>query len=113
MPDSVGGAIGVHVQKCQVFRARVQQLRIFQQRDPHLTQLESHKLDSSDVPIKSNRGSINREIGETKGLVHDAQSIAPQKWHSGNSARECWSGSIMLKPHSVTNGDRKILQKFR
>ncbi|GFW47914.1 hypothetical protein TNCV_2401011 [Trichonephila clavipes] len=37
-----------------------QQLRIFDQRDPHQSQVESHKQRSSDVPIKSNRGSIIR-----------------------------------------------------
>ncbi|GBM88337.1 hypothetical protein AVEN_250783-1 [Araneus ventricosus] len=92
MSDSVGGAIGVHVQKCQVFHAHVQQLRMFEQRDPHLSQLQS----SSDVPMKSNQGSINQEIGVAKGLVHHAHSIAPQKWHSGNCAHQC---SSELEPH--------------
>ncbi|GBN27676.1 hypothetical protein AVEN_36467-1 [Araneus ventricosus] len=84
MPDSVDGAIGVHVQKCQKFHARVQQQRIFQQRDLHKRQLESHKQNSSDVPMERNRGSINRKIGVAKGLVHYSQSIKPQKWHSEN-----------------------------
>ncbi|GBM73712.1 hypothetical protein AVEN_251158-1 [Araneus ventricosus] len=77
--DSVGAKTGVHFQRCQVFHAHVQQPRIFDQRDPHLSQLESHRQDSSDLPIKSNRGSINREIGVAKGLVHYVQSIEPQK----------------------------------
>ncbi|GBN11844.1 hypothetical protein AVEN_181401-1, partial [Araneus ventricosus] len=85
MLDSVGGANGVHFQRCQIFHAHLQLLRIFEQPDPHLSQLESHKQDSSDVPIKSNRGSINWEIGVAKGLVHHTQSIAPQKWHSSIS----------------------------
>ncbi|GFV70373.1 uncharacterized protein TNCV_4797921 [Trichonephila clavipes] len=74
MFDSVGGATGMHIQRCQVFHAHVQQLRIFEQRDPHLSQVESYKQDSSDVPVKSNRCSINREIGVAKGLIHQAQS---------------------------------------
>ncbi|GBL76695.1 hypothetical protein AVEN_53388-1 [Araneus ventricosus] len=102
MLDSVCRAISVHFQRCQVFHAHVQ-LRIFEQRDPYLSQLESHKQDSTDVPIKSNPGSINREIGVAKGLVHHAQS--------GIQAEVGWC-SIMLKPHSVTNGDRNILQQF-
>ncbi|GBO27210.1 hypothetical protein AVEN_195452-1 [Araneus ventricosus] len=85
MIDSVGGAIGPHFQRCQVFHAHLQQLRIFEQRDPHPSQMESHKQDSSGVPIKSNRGSINQEIGVAKGLVHHAQSMAPQKCIHPNS----------------------------
>ncbi|GFW93255.1 hypothetical protein TNCV_2603731 [Trichonephila clavipes] len=50
--------------------------------DLHLSQVESHIQDSSNVTIKSNRGSINREIGVAKGLVYHAQSLAPQTWHS-------------------------------
>ncbi|GBL83192.1 hypothetical protein AVEN_165392-1 [Araneus ventricosus] len=83
MFDSVSGAIGLHFQRFQVFHAHVQQLQIFEQRDPHLSQLESHKQDSSYVPITINRGSINWEMGMAKGLAHHAQSIVPQKWHSG------------------------------
>ncbi|GBM25001.1 hypothetical protein AVEN_50344-1 [Araneus ventricosus] len=64
---------------------------MFEKRDPHLNQLESHKQDSSDVPIKSNRGSINQEIGMAKGLVHHAQSITPQKWHLA-TRRLFWDG---------------------
>ncbi|GFX53168.1 hypothetical protein TNCV_361631 [Trichonephila clavipes] len=52
MLNSVGGAIGVHLQTCQVFQAHVQELRILEQRDPHLSQVESEKRDSSDVPTK-------------------------------------------------------------
>ncbi|CAL1263923.1 unnamed protein product [Larinioides sclopetarius] len=89
MLDSVGGAIGVHVQRCLVFHAHLQQLQISERRDPQLSQLESHKQDALDVPIKSNRGSINREIGVAKGLVHHAQSIEYQTWHSGNSVHQC------------------------
>ncbi|GFT25837.1 uncharacterized protein TNCV_1518011 [Trichonephila clavipes] len=62
MLDGVGGAIGIHVQICQIFHAHVLQLRIFEQRDPHLSEVESHKQDSSDVPIKSNQDSMNRVI---------------------------------------------------
>ncbi|GFX23227.1 uncharacterized protein TNCV_4560091 [Trichonephila clavipes] len=61
MLHSVDGAIGVHVRECQVFHAQVQQLRIFEQRDPHLSQVESHKQDSLDISIKDNRGSVNRD----------------------------------------------------
>ncbi|GBN39580.1 hypothetical protein AVEN_131832-1 [Araneus ventricosus] len=82
MLDGVGEAIGAHFQRCQVFHTHVQHLRIFEQRDPHLSQLESHKPDSSDGPIRGNRCWINRKIGVFKGLVNHAQSIAPQKWHS-------------------------------
>ncbi|GBM58986.1 hypothetical protein AVEN_145281-1 [Araneus ventricosus] len=94
MLDNVDGATGINFQSCQVFHAQVQQLRIFEQRDPQLSQLESHKQeqDSSDVPIKSNRGSINLENGVAKGLIHHAQSITPQKWYSGNCAHQCSSG---------------------
>lgn len=45
---------------------------IFEQRDPHLNQLESHKQDALDVPIKRNSDSINREI--LKQLVQHAKS---------------------------------------
>ncbi|GBN58998.1 hypothetical protein AVEN_182953-1 [Araneus ventricosus] len=89
MLDSVGGAIGGHVQRWQVFHAHVQNLRIFEQRDPHLSQLESDKQNSSDVPIKSSRDSKNREIGVEKELVHHSQSIALQKWHLGNCVHQC------------------------
>ncbi|GFS55932.1 uncharacterized protein TNCV_2924891 [Trichonephila clavipes] len=82
MLDSVGRAIGVRVQTCQVFSAHVQQLRIFELRDPHLSQVESHKQDSSDIPIKSNRSAINQEIGLARELVHYTQSITPQTWRS-------------------------------
>ncbi|GFX96085.1 hypothetical protein TNCV_2289751 [Trichonephila clavipes] len=56
--------------------------KVFEQRDPRLSQVESHKQDSSDVPLKSNRGSINREIMMAKELVHHIQFIVPQTWHS-------------------------------
>ncbi|GBM49713.1 hypothetical protein AVEN_206213-1 [Araneus ventricosus] len=83
------------------------QQRIFEQRDPHLSQLESHKHGSSDVPIKSNRGSINPEIGKAnpsrpKTGIHVIAHI---------NAEVGWL-SIMLKPHSVTNGYWNILHQF-
>ncbi|GFW06413.1 uncharacterized protein TNCV_2187481 [Trichonephila clavipes] len=96
MPDSVGGMIGVHVQRCQILHTHVQQLRIFEKRGTHLSQGESYKQDSSEVPIKSNRGLINREIRVAKGLVHHFRSIIPQTWHSDKSSHECRSG---LVPH--------------
>ena len=46
MLDRVGGAIGVHIQRCQVFYAHLQQRRICEQQD------------SSDVPIKNNRDLV-------------------------------------------------------
>ncbi|GBM59170.1 hypothetical protein AVEN_18059-1 [Araneus ventricosus] len=76
MLDSIGGAIGVRFQRCQVVHAHLQQLRIFEQRDPHLSQPESNKQESSDVPIKSNRGSGDRGGQETGP---PRLSIAPQK----------------------------------
>ncbi|GBN46539.1 hypothetical protein AVEN_56164-1 [Araneus ventricosus] len=109
MLDSV-----VHFQRCQVFHAHVMQLRLFEQRDSHFSQLESQKQDSSDVSIKSNRGSINREIGWPRDW-----STTPNPSHPKSgiqviayiNAEVGWR-PIMLKPHSVTNGDRNILQQF-
>ncbi|GFW97383.1 uncharacterized protein TNCV_4990601 [Trichonephila clavipes] len=86
MLDSVGEVVDVLLQGCRVFHGNVQQLRILEQRDPHFSQVESYKQDSSDVPLKSNRGLINREIEVTDGLVHHAQSIVSQMWHSGSYA---------------------------
>ena len=48
MLDSFGGVTGVHFQNCQVSHAHMQQ--IYEQRDPYLSQIESHKQDSPDVP---------------------------------------------------------------
>lgn len=66
----VGRTIFIHVQIWQVFHTHVQQIRINEQRDHHLSQLESNKKDSSDVPIKSNRCLMNCDIGMVKGPVH-------------------------------------------
>ncbi|GBN18022.1 hypothetical protein AVEN_41398-1 [Araneus ventricosus] len=63
MLDSVGGAIGVHFQRCQVFQSQVQKLRIFEQRDPYLSQLESHKQDSSGVLIKLIEAQLIGRLG--------------------------------------------------
>ena len=77
MLDSVGGAIDVHVYRYRVIRAHVQQLLIYEQRNTHLNQVESHKQDTLDVHIKSNRGAINLEIGVAKGLFHHVLPIEP------------------------------------
>ncbi|GFV80473.1 hypothetical protein TNCV_2150071 [Trichonephila clavipes] len=50
---------------------------------------ESHKQVSSDVPIKSNRGSINWEFKVVKRLVHHAQSSEPRTWHLVKCAYQC------------------------
>ncbi|GFW91648.1 hypothetical protein TNCV_4500671 [Trichonephila clavipes] len=68
----------------------------FEQRDPHLSKVELHKQNSSDVPAKSNRGSINREIGVAKGLVHYIQSIAPLTWDSGK-----WLKNSVIRNSSI------------
>ncbi|GFY07049.1 transposable element Tcb2 transposase [Trichonephila clavipes] len=54
----------------------VQSMQLSSSVDPHLSQVEPHKQNSSDVPIKSNRGSENQEIGVAKELVNLGQSIA-------------------------------------
>ncbi|GBN14127.1 hypothetical protein AVEN_212623-1 [Araneus ventricosus] len=108
MLGSVGRAIGVHFQRCQAFHTHVQQLRIFEQRDPHLSQMESHKQDSSDVPKKSNQGTLNREIGVAKGLGHHAQYIASQKWNSGNCALMCRIPSFLTDPSPAVDPDPRI-----
>ncbi|GBL98077.1 hypothetical protein AVEN_84581-1 [Araneus ventricosus] len=99
MVDSVCGATGVHVQRYQVFHAQVQQLRIFERRYPHLSQLESHQQDSSDVPIKGGQGTDPPR--PKSGIQIIAHINAEVGWRP-----------IMLKPHSVTNGYRIILQEF-
>ncbi|GFX51269.1 uncharacterized protein TNCV_2736201 [Trichonephila clavipes] len=110
--DCIGGVIGV--QRCQVFHAHVQQLWIFEQRDLHLSQVESHKQDSSDIPRKSNRGSINWEIGVAKGSGPlPPIYLPPSKRGIQVSAHFSVEGGwrpIMLKPHAVTNGDWNNLQ---
>ncbi|GBN81009.1 hypothetical protein AVEN_175091-1 [Araneus ventricosus] len=105
MLDSIGGANGVHFRKFQnktLRRAAATDIRATRS---SFSQLESYKQDSSDVPQKSDRGSINLEIRMAKGLVHHAQFIASQKWHSGNCAHQCWSG-LSPHSHSVKNVDR-------
>ncbi|GBN81008.1 hypothetical protein AVEN_175091-2 [Araneus ventricosus] len=87
MLDSIGGANGVHFRKFQnktLRRAAATDIRATRS---SFSQLESYKQDSSDVPQKSDRGSINLEIRMAKGLVHHAQFIASQKWHSEGETR--------------------------
>ena len=85
-----------------------------EQRNPHLSQVESHKQDSSDIPIKSYPGAINRDIGMAKGLVRCAQSIVPKRdIHLSEyiNAEVGWR-PIMLKSHAVANGNQNILKQI-
>lgn len=72
MPNTVNEATDVKVQKRWLFHAVNDVLKqwIFKRRDRQQSQLESNEQDCSDIPIKSNRGSIYPEIGSAKGLVH-------------------------------------------
>lgn len=83
----------------------MQHIRIFKQWYHHLSQLELHKQNCSDIPIKSNQGSVNQEIAVAKGLVHHIQSIASQKWHLSNCNSISLSFHILFSvfvPHHVT-----------
>ena len=83
---------------------------MLEQRAPQLSQVESHKHDSSDVPVKRNR----REIGVANGLVHHAQSLDPKSGIQVSAffSAEVCSRRIMLKLHAVTNRIRNILHQF-
>ncbi|GFU55378.1 uncharacterized protein TNCV_200401 [Trichonephila clavipes] len=118
--DSIGAAIRVNVQRCRVFHAHVTQLQIFEQRNPHLSQVESHKQDYSDVPIKSNRSF---EKSGDLSLSRDDQGTGPPRpIHRGLGVvnrgvqvsahidDELGWYPIMLKLHALWNGDRNILQ---
>ncbi|GBM64104.1 hypothetical protein AVEN_173259-1 [Araneus ventricosus] len=92
----------------------VRQIRIFEQRDPNLSKLDSHKQDSSDVPIKCNRGSINVRLGCPRDW---STTLNPSSHKSGihviaHIYDEVGCRPIILKPHKVTNDNRNILQQF-
>lgn len=72
MLDHTVGATELHFQRCQVFHAH--QFRVFEQRDLHLSQLESHEQDSSDVSLKIKLGSINQDIGRTKRTIQSEKA---------------------------------------
>lgn len=69
MIDIIGGAFDVHFQRYHLFHLYAHQLRNFEEPGSHLSQQESLNQNSSDVPMKSNRGSINRELEVYNGLV--------------------------------------------
>lgn len=81
-------------------------------KSPNLSQLELHKQDFSDVPIKSNQASINRENrGERARDWSNKHN--PSRLKSGIqvivhiNAGIGWL-PIMLKPHFVTNDNQHL-----
>ncbi|GFX43685.1 hypothetical protein TNCV_511341 [Trichonephila clavipes] len=68
---------------------------MFKQRDPHPSQVESHEQDSSKVPIKSKRGSINRDIRVAKGPpVHTPNPSRPKQDPDGSSSTSIMTGDM-------------------
>ncbi|GFY00825.1 transposable element Tc1 transposase [Trichonephila clavipes] len=69
LPDKLKTELAIHVN----LKTLKKQLRVFQQRDPHLKQGKSPKQNTSVVPIKSNRG------GEGTGppsQIHHVTNVA-------------------------------------
>lgn len=80
----ISETIGAQIQIYQVLHEHVQQRLIFKRRYRQLSLLQLHKQDSSDFPIRRNRGSINREIRIAKRLVQhiNADNCCRTVWRS-------------------------------